>query len=100
MGIRMPRITHVKQILQRSSSSKNLATSTAQDVPKGCLAVYVGESQRKRFVVPISYLNEPSFQDLLSQAEEEFGFNHLGGGLTIPCREDIFMDLTSRLSRL
>ncbi|MFS8024861.1 putative small auxin-up RNA [Helianthus anomalus] len=26
------------------------------DVPKGHLAVYVGEEQKRRFVVPISYL--------------------------------------------
>ncbi|KAF7841131.1 auxin-induced protein 15A-like [Senna tora] len=67
------------------------------DVPKGYLAVYVGhESQKKRFVIPISYLNQPSFQELLSQAEQEFGFDHPMGGLTIPCREDVFLDLTSR----
>jgi SAUR family protein len=27
----------------------------------------------KRFVVPVSYLDQPSFQDLLRKAEEEFG---------------------------
>lgn len=96
MGIRMPRILQVKKIIQRSSL---LAVSDVQDVPKGCLAVYVGEVLRRRFVVPISYLSEPAFQELLSQAEEEFGFDHPEGGLTIPCREDIFADLNLRLSR-
>ncbi|KAL8456715.1 hypothetical protein ACS0TY_034818 [Phlomoides rotata] len=68
------------------------------DVPKGHMAVYVGgEFQRKRYVVPISYLNDPSFQDLLNRAEEEFGFNHLMGGLTIPCTENAFIELTSRM---
>ena len=67
------------------------------DVPKGYLAVYVGESQKKRFVIPISYLNQPSFQELLSLAEQEFGYDHPMGGLTIPCREDIFVEITSRL---
>ncbi|KAL7257501.1 hypothetical protein ACSBR1_003744 [Camellia fascicularis] len=101
MAIRMPRIIHAKQILRRSSSSKSNqeSLSAAVDVPKGYLAVYVGENERKRFVIPISYLNQPSFQDLLSQAEEEFGFDHPMGGLTIPCREAIFIDLTSRLGR-
>ena len=69
------------------------------DVPKGYLAVYVGENQKKRFVIPISFLNQPEIQDLLSQAEEEFGFDHSMGGLTIPCREDVFLDITSRLNR-
>ncbi|KAK7258003.1 hypothetical protein RIF29_32378 [Crotalaria pallida] len=68
-------------------------------VPKGYLAVYVGENQKKRFVIPISYLNQPSMQELLSQAEQEFGFDHPMGGLTIPCGEDVFLDITSRLHK-
>lgn len=100
MGIRMPGISQFKKIINQSSLFRNLASSSILDVPKGCLAVYVGESQRRRYVVPISYLSEPTFQELLSQAEQEFGFDHPEGGLTIPCREDIFIDLTSRLSRL
>lgn len=43
--------------------------------------------------MPVSYLNHPSFKDLLKRAEDEFGFNHPMGGLTIPCREEIFLDL-------
>ncbi|XP_057488673.1 auxin-responsive protein SAUR21-like [Actinidia eriantha] len=100
MAIRIPRIIHAKQILRRSSSAASKVLSAAVDIPKGYFAIYVGESKKKRFVVPISYLNQPSFQDLLSQAEEEFGFDHPIGGLTIPCREDIFIDLTSRLGGL
>jgi len=69
------------------------------NIPKGSVAVYVGENQKKRFVVPISYLNQPSFQELLSQAEQEFGFDHPMGGLTLPCREDVFLQVTSRLHR-
>ncbi|KAG5239059.1 SAUR auxin-responsive protein [Salix suchowensis] len=69
------------------------------DVPKGFLAVYVGETEKKRFVVPVSYLKQPSFQDLLRKAEEEFGFDHPMGGLTIPCAEEIFLYVTSSLSR-
>ncbi|AAF00633.1 putative auxin-induced protein [Arabidopsis thaliana] len=59
---------------------------TSKAPPKGFLAVYVGESQKKqRHFVPVSYLNQPLFQDLLSKCEEEFGFDHPMGGLTIPC---------------
>ena len=97
MGIRMPRIIHGKQILRFSSLTANQKASIALDVPKGYCAVYVGKStEKKRFVIPISYLKQPSFQDLLSQAEEENGFDHPMGGLTIPCREDTFTDITSR----
>ncbi|XWS67787.1 hypothetical protein CRYUN_Cryun04dG0035300 [Craigia yunnanensis] len=91
MGIRLPSLVlHAKQVLKLQSRSQTA-------VPKGHIAVYVGEIQKRRFVVPISYLNQPSFQDLLNRAEEEFGFNHPMGGLTIPCDEDVFIDLTSRL---
>ncbi|KAL1360392.1 hypothetical protein AAHE18_04G174600 [Arachis hypogaea] len=52
----------------------------------------------KRFVIPVSYLNQPSIQDLLSQAEEEFGYDHPMGGLTISCSEDVFQQITSHLN--
>ena len=55
MGIRLLRVFHAKQILRRV-----LSTAVA-DVPKGHFAVYVGETERKRFVVPVSYLKHPSF---------------------------------------
>ena len=93
MGIRLPRILHGRQILGRV-----LSIPTATDVPKGHFAVYVGETKMKRHVVPLSYLNHPLFQNLLSQAEEEFGFNHPMGGLTIPCREETFINLTHSLN--
>ncbi|KAG5007918.1 hypothetical protein AAZX31_09G200000 [Glycine max] len=93
MGIlRLPFMVHANAKQTSSSSFKS-------NVPKGHVAVYVvGELQKnKRFVVPISYLNHPLFLDLLNRAEEEFGFNHPLGGLTIPCKEDAFINLTSQL---
>ncbi|CAJ1978829.1 unnamed protein product [Sphenostylis stenocarpa] len=75
----------------------NEASSKAVDAPKGYLSVYVGEKM-KRFVIPVSYLNQPSFQELLSQAEEEFGYDHPMGGLTIPCSEDVFQHITCHLN--
>ncbi|KAL5791100.1 hypothetical protein ACOSQ2_005988 [Xanthoceras sorbifolium] len=98
MAIRLPRILHAKKVFRKTNLFPNQSTSI--DVPKGYLAVYVGEKQKKRFVIPISFLNEPSFQELLCMAEEEFGFNHPMGGLTIPCTEDMFIDLTSHFSGL
>ncbi|XP_009368356.2 indole-3-acetic acid-induced protein ARG7-like [Pyrus x bretschneideri] len=99
MGFLLPRIVTAKRTLIRSLSSSNqTADSKITDIPKGYFAVYVGESQKKRFVIPISYLNEPLFLDLLSQAEEEFGYDHPMGGITIPCSEDTFLHLTSRFS--
>ncbi|KAF6144096.1 hypothetical protein GIB67_007557 [Kingdonia uniflora] len=71
------------QILRRS-----VFTPTAIIIfPKGNFAVYVGENKKKRFVLPISYLTE-----------EEFGFNHRMGGLTIPWNEDTFINLICQLN--
>ncbi|KAL5541211.1 hypothetical protein UlMin_042684 [Ulmus minor] len=92
MGFHLPRIVQAK----RSLSNANQASS---NVPKGYVPVYVGdESQMNRFVIPVSHLNQPSFQELLNQAEEEFGFHHPMGALTIPCKEEAFLDLISRLN--
>ncbi|XP_024982936.1 auxin-responsive protein SAUR21-like [Cynara cardunculus var. scolymus] len=98
MAILMPRILQAKQILRRSLS--NGSSNTYMAIPKGHFAVYVGEQEKKRFVVPLSLLSQPAFQELLYKAEEEFGYNHPMGGLTIPCSEDIFIDLASRLGTL
>ncbi|CAJ1933679.1 unnamed protein product [Sphenostylis stenocarpa] len=89
MGFRLPTI-------RRASFTVRQATSKSEDIPKGFFAVYVGEKP-KRFVIPISYLNQPLFQDLLSQAKEEFGYDHPMGGLTIPCSEDVFQHTISCL---
>lgn len=62
------------------------------------MAVYVGEIEKRRFIIPVSYLKQPCFQYMLSQAEEEFGYEHPMGGLTIPCREDNFLDVISCLN--
>ena len=98
MGFRLPRVVPTKKFLQRSFSNSSKAASMALDVPKGHFAVYVGENEKKRFVVPVSLLSQPSFQDLLIQAEDEYGFDHPMGGLTIPCTEDAFVDLISSLN--
>ena len=95
MAIRLASIMYAKHILRRTNSSGKQVTSTYIDVPKGYIAIYVGEDERRRFVIPISFLKQPSFQELLTKAEEKFGFNHPMGGLTIPCSEDIFINLTS-----
>ncbi|KAL8228406.1 hypothetical protein R6Q57_015990 [Mikania cordata] len=95
MAIRMPRIIQARQIFKRSMSNVR-STPATMDIPKGYLAIYVGEQEKKRFVVSVSLLNQPDFQELLHQAEEEFGYNHPMGGLTIPCSEYVFTNLASR----
>ncbi|XP_010665870.1 auxin-responsive protein SAUR21-like [Beta vulgaris subsp. vulgaris] len=87
-------ISNARQLLKFQSLHNN----NQQAAPKGHLAVYVGEHEKKRYVVPLSYLSQPAFQELLKRAEEEFGFNHPMGGLTIPCKEEVFLKLTCQFS--
>lgn len=86
---------HLQSLVSNAKQIIKLSNKHQRDVPKGYLAVYVGEVQRKRFVVPLSYLDQPLFQDLLRRSEEEFGFNHPMGGLTIPCREESFIHVVT-----
>ncbi|XP_062080107.1 auxin-induced protein X10A-like [Humulus lupulus] len=73
--------------------------SNKSSIPKGHFAVYVGDDddiekeqkKKKRYAVPLSYLNRPAFQELLSMAEQEFGYDHPMGGITIPCTHRIFL---------
>ncbi|CAJ1967288.1 unnamed protein product [Sphenostylis stenocarpa] len=75
MALRIPGIT------RHGSFSASKATRKGIEVQKGYLAVYVGVKMRR-------------------QAEEEFGYDHPTGGLTIPCNEDEFLNFTSRLNEL
>lgn len=85
-------------IVRRSvHMAKQWSAATTNDVPKGHFAVYVGEEQKKRFIIPISYLNQQWFKDLLSCSEDKFGFTHPMGGITIPCSEEAFIGFTSSL---
>ncbi|CAI9765468.1 unnamed protein product [Fraxinus pennsylvanica] len=98
MGIRKSGIANAKEKLRQTISPRKGSILTGvNDVPKGYFAVYVG-GEHKRFVVPISFLNHPLFQELLHWAEEEFGYNHPMGGLTIPCTEDYFSSLVALLN--
>ncbi|KAL0739441.1 hypothetical protein Bca4012_015651 [Brassica carinata] len=102
MGLMRSMLPNANQIFKlqsmRNKKRSPSSTTTSRLVPKGHVAVYIGERlEKKRFVVPISYLNHPLFREFLKHAEEEFGFHHPMGGLTIPCREEAFLQLiTSR----
>ncbi|KAG9458958.1 hypothetical protein H6P81_003466 [Aristolochia fimbriata] len=79
-------------------SLTRIRSALRSEVPRGHFPVYVGDSQ-KRFLVPLSFLKNASFQGLLREAEEEFGFDNRMGGLLIPCAEDVFVALVSQLNR-
>ncbi|KAG9135031.1 hypothetical protein Leryth_011538 [Lithospermum erythrorhizon] len=78
MAICVPRIIQAK--LRRTSfSSYSTATSTPIVFQRDILRFTLEKQSSEETI---------SFRELLSQAEEEFGFDHPTGGLTIPCRED------------
>ncbi|CAK7324258.1 unnamed protein product [Dovyalis caffra] len=65
-----------------------------KDIPKGCLAVMVGQSEeeQQRFVIPVIYINHPLFMQLLKEAEEEYGFDQQGP-IAIPCHVEEFRNV-------
>lgn len=62
MGISLPRIFHVSKFFEDHHWLKMSQ--------KAALQYMLKKKKKKRFVIPLSYLNQPSFQGLLSQAEE------------------------------
>lgn len=69
------------------------------DVPAGHLPVYVGRktTQYKRFVVSVTDLHHPLFQELLEKAAQEYGFDSPIRQLVIPCDEFHFQYIMSVL---
>lgn len=85
--------------MRRGSSAGHFPLAKHQgNTQKGQIAVYVGEGEeRKRYMIPVSYLNQPLFLDVLSRTEEEFGYDSPTGGLTIPCSKDTSSALMPQL---
>ena len=71
----------------REGNEKKSGRYLPKDVPKGFLAVYVGDTQEEQtqFVIPVCYFNHPLFLHLLQEAEQVYGF-HQRGVFTIPCQ--------------
>ncbi|KAI3750970.1 hypothetical protein L2E82_21925 [Cichorium intybus] len=65
-----------------------------KNIPKGCVTVMVGheDEEKKRFVIPVMYMNHPLFLELLKEAEEEYGFQNQGP-IIIPCRVQDFCNV-------
>lgn len=68
-----------------------------EDVKEGHFVVHaIEDGKKKRFIVELGCLADPSFVKLLERAEEEFGFEH-EGVLAVPCRHsDLEKILESR----
>lgn len=71
-------------------------------VRKGWMAVEVGleeeDGKVTKFVIPISYLHHPLFNQLLDMAHEVYGY-HTTGPLRLPCSADEFLHLRWRIEK-
>lgn len=93
------RIVRLRQMLQHWRKKARAAANRAPpaDVPAGHVAVCVG-SDCRRFIVRATFLNHPIFRKLLSQAEEEYGFE-TRGPLALPCDESVFEEVVQVVAR-
>ncbi|KAH7663636.1 Small auxin-up RNA protein [Dioscorea alata] len=72
------------------------ACSTSSIAEKGHFNVYTLEG--KRFMIPLAYLNNVVFKELLKISEEEFG-SPVDGPITLPCDAASMEYVLSMLSR-
>uniref|UniRef100_A0ACD5TCN4 Uncharacterized protein n=1 Tax=Avena sativa TaxID=4498 RepID=A0ACD5TCN4_AVESA len=86
-----------KRLALAPKAGKHSGGGGAAGVPKGFFAVCVGE-EMKRFVIPTEYLGHWAFEELLREAEEEFGFRH-EGALRIPCDVEVFEGILRLVGR-
>ncbi|KAL8200842.1 hypothetical protein R6Q57_012181 [Mikania cordata] len=90
-----------KEICLQSSGSRyiRLGGKEKNPVPKGHLAVYVGEKEddAHRVLVPVIYFNHPLFGDLLKETEKVYGFDY-DGGIHVPCRISEFEIVQTKIS--
>ncbi|XP_039135472.1 auxin-responsive protein SAUR65-like [Dioscorea cayenensis subsp. rotundata] len=79
-----------KKLQKITSSSTTTTTTSTMNViaDKGHFFVYTLE--KKRFMVPLAYLESTVFQELLKISEEEFGLS-FDGPITLPC-DAVFME--------
>ncbi|KAI4310408.1 hypothetical protein MLD38_035388 [Melastoma candidum] len=66
-----------------------------RDVPKGHMAVYVGEDE-KRYVVRVSVLEDPLFRALLDEARGSIYDFRTEPRLRVPCDENMLIDVLRR----
>nr|GMC82994.1 auxin-responsive protein SAUR68-like [Ipomoea batatas] len=85
-----------KRISFPSLNDDTHSCSTSSAVSKGHFVVYTAD--QKRFVIPLSYLENEIIRQLLNMSEEEFGLPS-DGPITLPC-DAVFMEyIISLLSR-
>ncbi|XP_050910367.1 auxin-induced protein 15A-like [Lathyrus oleraceus] len=84
-----------KKLLKECEEKKKPKAKKKRSKKRGVFALYVGE-ERKRCVVPISYLRHPLFKMLLEKAYNEFGFQQRNG-LVVPCSVSAFHEIVNAI---
>ncbi|CAH8320532.1 unnamed protein product [Eruca vesicaria subsp. sativa] len=78
----------------RDSRKKTKRFAIPKDVPRGHLAVHVGDDY-KRFVIKLSLLKHPIFKASLDQAQDGYDFSSDSSRLWIRCDKNTFLDVVS-----
>ncbi|KAH7692256.1 Small auxin-up RNA protein [Dioscorea alata] len=84
MLLKVPSLKRMISSPRADKSSDFNACSTSSVADKGHFFVYTSEG--KRFMVPLAYLENNIFKELLKISEEEFGLPG-DGPITLPCDE-------------
>ncbi|WCJ18887.1 SAUR-like auxin-responsive protein family [Euphorbia peplus] len=82
-ALKRRRITFESHII---GTTDTRSFSTSAKAEKGYFAVY--SSDKKRFLLPLEYLNSEIIIELFNMAEDEFGLPG-SGPLTLPCEAEI-----------
>ncbi|KAL4186546.1 hypothetical protein AMTRI_Chr09g34480 [Amborella trichopoda] len=89
---------HIKAMSQRRRISLKINTSDRMDsvATEGHFVIYTIDGSR--FVIPLTFLNRPIFQELLLMAEEEYGLTGCRP-LTVPCESFVMDYIVSLLNK-
>ncbi|XP_039138165.1 auxin-responsive protein SAUR68-like [Dioscorea cayenensis subsp. rotundata] len=85
MARKLQKVASLKRMISSPRADKHSdfnECSTSSVAEKGHFVVYTSEG--KRFMVPLAYLNNNIFKELLKISEEEFGLPS-DGPITLPC---------------
>jgi len=77
--------------------SNKTRTNKIRYSPSGYIFVFVGH-ERKRFTIPLRFLNLNIFKCLLKEAAEEFGLG-VKGCLVLPCEMDFFREIVKHVKK-
>ncbi|XP_058076979.1 auxin-responsive protein SAUR64-like [Magnolia sinica] len=82
--------------LSRKDDAADSSGGTTSLADKGHFVVYT--TNKTRFVVPMLYLNNPIFKELLIMSTDEFGLTYVGP-IIVPCPANFMENILSLIGR-